>query len=49
VGIHHYAPLRIVIAVVAFAIIAVSVVISKRRSVAVGAGEDTDTPSAVVV
>ena len=36
VGVHHNAPLRIIIAVVAFAIIAVSVVISKRRSVAVG-------------
>jgi K(+)-stimulated pyrophosphate-energized sodium pump len=49
VGVHHNAPLRIIIAVVAFAIIAVSVVISKRRSVAVGADEDEATPSAVVV
>jgi K(+)-stimulated pyrophosphate-energized sodium pump len=49
VGTHHNAPLRIIIAVVAFAIIAVSVVISKRRSVAVGADEDEATPSAVVV
>jgi K(+)-stimulated pyrophosphate-energized sodium pump len=39
VGVHHNAPLRIIIAVVAFAIIAVSVVISKRRSVAVGADD----------
>ena len=45
VGTHHNAPLRIIIAVVAFAIIAVSVVISKRRSVAVGAGEDEAAPS----
>jgi K(+)-stimulated pyrophosphate-energized sodium pump len=49
VGIHHNAPLRIVIALVAFAIIAVSVVISKRRSVAVGEDEDESTPSALVV
>jgi K(+)-stimulated pyrophosphate-energized sodium pump len=49
VGVHHNAPLRIVIAVVAFAIIAVSVVISKRRSVAVGEDEDEATPSALVV
>jgi K(+)-stimulated pyrophosphate-energized sodium pump len=49
VGVHHNAPLRIIIAVVAFAIIAVSVVISKRRSVAVGADEDEATPSALVV
>jgi K(+)-stimulated pyrophosphate-energized sodium pump len=39
VGVHHNAPLRIIIAVVAFAIIAASVVISKRRSVAVGADD----------
>jgi K(+)-stimulated pyrophosphate-energized sodium pump len=45
VGIHHNAPLRIVIALVAFAIIAVAVVISKRRSVAVGAEEPTGTSS----
>jgi K(+)-stimulated pyrophosphate-energized sodium pump len=49
VGVHHNAPLRILIAVLAFAIIAVSVVISKRRSVAVGADEDEATPSAIVV
>jgi K(+)-stimulated pyrophosphate-energized sodium pump len=49
VGVHHNAPLRIIIAIVAFAIIAVSVVISKRRSVAVGADEDEATPSALVV
>jgi K(+)-stimulated pyrophosphate-energized sodium pump len=37
VGAHENTPLRIVIALLAFAIIVVSVVISKRRSVAVGA------------
>jgi len=39
VGLHHNAPLRVAIAVVAFAIIVASVVVSKRRSVAVHAGE----------
>src|SRR5664279_2917906 len=43
VGVHHNAPLRIAIAVVAFAIIAGAVLISKRRPVAVGAGEDEAT------
>ncbi|MDQ1465420.1 MAG: hypothetical protein QOC73_2361, partial [Actinomycetota bacterium] len=47
VGVHHNAPLRIVIAVVAFAIIVVAVVISKRRSVAVGAEEPTGTSSSL--
>jgi len=37
VGAHENAPLRIVIAIIAFAIIVGSVIISKRRSVAVGA------------
>jgi K(+)-stimulated pyrophosphate-energized sodium pump len=46
VGVHHNAPLRIIIAVVAFAIIAASVVISKRRSVAVGGDGDGDTGGA---
>jgi K(+)-stimulated pyrophosphate-energized sodium pump len=49
VGVHHNAPLRIIIALVAFAIIVASVVISKRRSVAVGASDDGDadgTPAA---
>jgi K(+)-stimulated pyrophosphate-energized sodium pump len=49
VGVHHNAPLRIIIAVVAFAIIAASVAVSKRRSVAVGAEEDHATPSTVGV
>jgi K(+)-stimulated pyrophosphate-energized sodium pump len=40
VGAHQNTPLRIVIALIAFAIIVVSVVISKRRSVAVGDGGD---------
>jgi len=48
VGMHHNAPLRIAIAVVAFAIIVGAVVISKRRPVAVGAGEDEATPSTLV-
>ncbi len=48
VGVHHNAPLRIAIAVVAFAIIVGAVVISKRRPVAVGAGEDEATPSTLV-
>src|SRR5450631_2831525 len=39
VGLHHNAPLRVAIAVVAFAIIVASVMVSKRRSVAVHAGE----------
>jgi K(+)-stimulated pyrophosphate-energized sodium pump len=43
VGAHHNTPLRIVIALVAFGIIVVSVVISKRRSVAVGGDGDGDT------
>jgi K(+)-stimulated pyrophosphate-energized sodium pump len=47
VGVHHNAPLRIVIAVVAFAIIAVAIVISKRRSVAVGAEAPTGTSSSL--
>jgi K(+)-stimulated pyrophosphate-energized sodium pump len=49
VGAHHNAPLRITIAVVAFAIVAASVVISKRRSVAVGSEEDHATPPTLVV
>ena len=49
VGVHHNALLRIAIAVVAFAIIAGSVVISKRRSVAVGADGAEATPSTLVV
>ena len=48
VGVHHNAPLRIAIAVVAFAIIAGAVLISKRRPVAVGAGEDEATPTSLV-
>jgi K(+)-stimulated pyrophosphate-energized sodium pump len=46
VGIHHNAPLRIIIALVAFAIIVVSVVISKRRSVAVGGDDAGDAGGA---
>ena len=49
VGVHHNAPLRINSALVACAIIVASVVISKRRSVAVGASDDGDadgTPAA---
>jgi K(+)-stimulated pyrophosphate-energized sodium pump len=55
VGAHHNTLLRIVIALVAFAIIVVSVVISKRRSVAVGgdgagdAGGAQAAPSPVVL
>jgi K(+)-stimulated pyrophosphate-energized sodium pump len=48
VGVHHNAPLRITIAVVAFAIIVGAVLISKRRPVAVGAGEDEATPTSLV-
>jgi K(+)-stimulated pyrophosphate-energized sodium pump len=46
VGAHQNTPLRIVIALVAFAIIVVSVVISKRRSVAVGDGGGGDAGGA---
>jgi len=46
VGAHHNAPLRLTIAVVAFAIIVVAVVISKRRSVAVGDGDGGDAGGA---
>ncbi|HEY8728490.1 MAG TPA: sodium-translocating pyrophosphatase, partial [Acidothermaceae bacterium] len=47
VGLHHNAPLRVAIAVIAVAIIVVSVVISKRRSVAVGGDENpVDAPLA---
>jgi K(+)-stimulated pyrophosphate-energized sodium pump len=49
VGAHQNAALRIVIAVVAFAIIAGAVVRSKRRSVAVGAEEPTGTSTTVGV
>jgi K(+)-stimulated pyrophosphate-energized sodium pump len=45
VGVHHNAPLRIAIAIVAFAIIVVAVLISKRRSVAVSAEAPTGTSS----
>jgi K(+)-stimulated pyrophosphate-energized sodium pump len=49
VGPHHNAPLRITIALVAFAIIVVAVVISKRRGIAVGAEEPQGTSSTVAV
>jgi K(+)-stimulated pyrophosphate-energized sodium pump len=49
VGVHHNIALRVVIALVAFVIIAVAVVISKRRTVAVGAEEAQGTSTSVAV
>jgi K(+)-stimulated pyrophosphate-energized sodium pump len=49
VGVHERTWLRVLIAVIAIAIIVVSVVISKRRSVAVGAEEPSGEASALSV
>jgi len=49
VGVHHNIALRVIIALVAFVIIAISVVISKRRSVAVGAEEPEGTSTTVAL
>jgi K(+)-stimulated pyrophosphate-energized sodium pump len=49
VGTHENTPLRIVIALIAFAIIVASVLVSKRRSVAVGAEEEQGTATTLSV